>query len=500
MGKEETLSLLEELNSPLNLSNGAVGIILAAGHGKRIKSEKSKMLHEIWGVPTLLRVRSALEKGLGNSPQMIVVGVKAEEVALSVGKKENLKFVFQEERNGTGDAVRIAMNNLELSEVDFDVFVVPGDMGLIDGDTISEFKDSFQNSNADMTVLTGQYGGNSENNQYGRIIRVPKTVSDGSSAGSLEGEVVEIIEHKDILAMNSDEPYNIIHKGKKFQLTKEELINISEFNTGVYGFKAKVLNKHLGTITTDNVQGELYLTDLIKIFNENKMIVRAAQATDSRLVEGFNVKSTLREMEAIARERIYEKLKDVVTIEDQYDFFIADEVVEQILELDRSENSGDIIIHKGVYLGPEVHLSAGVDISDHCHLTGEVHLGTNARISERVVMSSYPGQVINIGDGTTVLNGNELKGRVNIGTDCLIESRVWITGSDEYPVNIGNNVHLRGVTYIFGSVIESGVKITHSVLKRKHVKNLSSEEKGSEVVKVRYIIPDPEGEDAVKEL
>ena len=54
--------------------------------------------------------------------------------------------------------------------------------------------------------------------------------------------------------------------------------------------------------------------------------------------------------------------------------------------------------------------------------------------------------------------------------------------------------------YIFGSLIESGVKITHSVLKRKHVKNLSSEEKGSEVVKVRYVIPNPEGKDAVEDL
>ena len=69
MGKEETLLLLEELSSPLDLSDGTVGIILAAGHGKRIKSEKSKMLHEIWGVPTVLRVRSALEDGLGNSSQ-----------------------------------------------------------------------------------------------------------------------------------------------------------------------------------------------------------------------------------------------------------------------------------------------------------------------------------------------------------------------------------------------------------------------------------------------
>ena len=500
MGKEETLSLLEELSSPLDLSGGTVGIILAAGHGKRIKSEKSKMLHEIWGIPTVLRVRSALEDGLGNSTQLVVVGIKANEVARSVGKKETLKFVFQDKQNGTGDAVRIAMNNLELSGFDGEIYVVPGDMGLIDGDTISEFKKSFQNSNADMTVLTGQYAGKPENNLYGRIIRVPESLSDGSSTGSLEGEVVEIIEHKDILAISSNEPFELNHKGKKFQLTKDELINISEFNTGVYGFRATALNNHLGTITTDNVQGELYVTDLIKIFNENEMIVRAVKATDSRLVEGFNVKSTLREMEAIARERVYEKLKDVVTIEDQYDFFIADEVVKRILDLDSSENSGDMHIHKGVYLGAGVHLSAGVEICDNCHLTGEVYLGTNVKISERVVMSSYSGQAIKIGEGTTVLNGNELKGRISIGTGCLIESRVSITGSDEYPVNIGKDVHLRGVTYIFGSVIEDGVKITHSVLKRKHVKNLSSNTKGSEVKKVRYIIPSPDGEDAVTDL
>ena len=127
MEKEETLSLLKKLSSPLDLSKGSVGIILAAGHGKRIKSEKSKMLHEIWGKPTVVRVQRALERGLGGSAQIIVVGIKGKEVAETVNKKDNLAFVFQEDQKGTGDAVKRAL--ILLSDEDFDgsVYIVPGD-------------------------------------------------------------------------------------------------------------------------------------------------------------------------------------------------------------------------------------------------------------------------------------------------------------------------------------------------------------------------------------
>lgn len=490
MEKEETLSLLKKLSSPLDLSKGSVGIILAAGHGKRIKSEKSKMLHEIWGKPTVVRVQRALEDGLGSSAQIMVVGIKGNEVAETVNKKDNLAFVFQEKQKGTGDAVKRALTLLSNEDFDGAVYIVPGDMGLIDKDTISDFKESFQSSKADMMVLTGLYEGDTERNQYGRIVRVPD--------GKHKGEVVEIMEHKDILAMKNAQAHQITHKGMQFEVSKNDLLNSREFNTGIFGFKAKSLRENLEKLTTDNVQGELYITDLIKIFNEDDKNVRAANAEDSRLVEGFNEKSVLLEMEAVARDRVYELLKDVITIEDRYDFFIAEELVERILKLDNSGKTGDIIIHKGVSLGPNVQLSDGVEICSNSQLTGDVQIGANTFLGKGVMMSNFPGQSIIIGEGTKILHGNEIKGEVKIGDNCMIESHVSITGSDEYNVIIGDNVHLRGVTNIFGSNIEDGVHITHSVVKRKNVKNLGSE--GGSTPTIRYILPSPEGEDAVSDI
>ena len=113
-------------------------------------------------------------------------------------------------------------------------------------------------------------------------------------------------------------------------------------------------------------------------------------------------------------------------------------------------------------------------------------------------MSNFPGQTIKIGEGTEILHGNEIKGEVKIGDNCIIESSVSITGNDEFPVIIEDNVHLRGVTYIFGSKIENGVHITHSVLKRKHVRNLESE--SGNTFKIRYVLPSPEGEEAVTDI
>jgi bifunctional UDP-N-acetylglucosamine pyrophosphorylase/glucosamine-1-phosphate N-acetyltransferase len=93
----DTRRELAQLSSPLNLSDSRVSIILAAGHGRRIKSEKSKMLHEIWGRPSVWRVCEAARRGLESENQVVVVGIKAPEVARALGKREGRVFVYQEE-------------------------------------------------------------------------------------------------------------------------------------------------------------------------------------------------------------------------------------------------------------------------------------------------------------------------------------------------------------------------------------------------------------------
>ncbi|MCK4715891.1 MAG: NTP transferase domain-containing protein, partial [Candidatus Marinimicrobia bacterium] len=122
---------LKQLSDNLEDSKKPVAIILAAGHGKRIKSERSKMLHEIWGVTTVVRVAESAAKGLNSKNQVIVVGIKADQVAEIAGKEKNRVFVLQKEQKGTGDAAREALNALESYKHIEDIYIFPGDMGLI---------------------------------------------------------------------------------------------------------------------------------------------------------------------------------------------------------------------------------------------------------------------------------------------------------------------------------------------------------------------------------
>jgi bifunctional UDP-N-acetylglucosamine pyrophosphorylase/glucosamine-1-phosphate N-acetyltransferase len=494
----EMLDYLRSLSSNLDLTSDSLAIILAAGHGKRIKSETSKMLHKVWGVPTVVRVSNSAKEGLGSDNQVIVVGIKAKDVADSVGTNNHRTFVFQAEQKGTGDAVRTALQSISNGKYGGHVYVFPGDMGLLDAEAVQKFRNDFLANACDMMVLTGFYEGNPQNNYYGRILRVPKKDLSGRSSGDDFGKVIEIKEHKDILALKTDEIYQVDYKGRTYGFSKEDLINIREFNTGVYAFKADKLLTHIDQLKADNVQGELYVTDLISIFNKNGLTVKASEAEDNRTVLGFNVKSVLKEMENIARERVYDKLKDIITIEDKDDFYIADEVVKQIIELDQKSAPLDIVIGKGVYIGGNVKLNKGVQIKNHAYLAGRIILGEQVRIQENVHLSTYEHQIMRIGRNSEIYQGNIIKGNLEIGENCQIESSVNMTGSDDFPTRIGNNVIVKGTSYIFGSIVEDDVWIEHSVLKCKYVERTLK--KDGMVQPVRYVLPLPEGLDSIKEI
>ncbi|RJP59927.1 MAG: multidrug transporter [Candidatus Auribacter fodinae] len=493
----EIHDLIKKYSSPMNQNEPIISIILAAGHGKRIKSETSKMLHTIWGKPSISRVSDAARKGLKSPNQIIVVGVKAREVIETIGHIENTAYAYQEQQKGTGHATQEAldiMNDLHNYKA---IYIFPGDMGLISAEAIAKIKEDFERSNNDMIIMTGEFKEDPWENYYGRIVRVPEIDFNGNISPNY-GEVIKIMEFKDILSLSDDTPFVVNHKDRTYRFSKEELIRIKEFNAGVYGFKTQPLIENILRIQSDNIQGEFYLTDLVAILNQSGYKVGISPAVDNEAILGFNIKSVLKAMEAIARNRVYDKLKDIITIEEKEAFFIHDDVVERILEMDKNGEAVDIYIGSGVYLGKNTHLKKGVRIDKNTHIDGAVYINEYTHIGTACSVDNYPDQTITIGKHCELLTGTVIRGQVSIGNNVRIESGVRVTGSSDYPATIERDVLIKGTSYIFGSYIEQEVEIEHSVLKQKRVERIVK--KDGSIQPIRYFLPLPEGLDSLSDL
>lgn len=437
-------SLIKKYSTEFDYKIPRISVILAAGHGKRIKSTTSKVLYEIWGVPSVMRVSESAKKGISSPNQVIVVGIKAEEVIKALGKRKNTCFVYQKQQNGTGDAVKTALEAIN-SKFGGDIYVFPADAGLITEDVIKDFRRQFEKSHCDMMMLTGKYNGETTQNHYGRVIKDKKT-----------NEIIEIKEYKDVAAL--DGVYKIVHKGKALSFTRDELLKIKEFNSSIYAIKIAPLKENIPDLKPANIQKEYYLTDMVKIFNKHSLKVGSQTVEDSEPLIGFNDRATLKKMENISRRRVYEQLKEVVTFQDPEDFFIAEEVANRILEMDKKGVLADLQVGKGAYLGKGVILGKNVNIGKNSYLNGDITVQEGVKIGENVK----------------------------------------IIGDKKYPVKIGKNANINGISYIFGCVINGGISIEHCILIKKHVqKKLSRDGK---IKPLRYIFPKEEGTDCLEEL
>jgi bifunctional UDP-N-acetylglucosamine pyrophosphorylase/glucosamine-1-phosphate N-acetyltransferase len=488
----------DTLSSEFNYASAEAAIILAAGHGKRIKSQRSKMLHKIWGVSTVERVYNACKDANPEMNTIIVVGIKANDVMKVIGKRESTLFAYQQYQNGTGHAVQVGLEKIDPASYDGAVYVFPGDMGLIDKETILKFKSDFQNCNCDMMVLTGLYEGDPANNSYGRIIRVKGKDAEGRPSGADEGKVIEIMEHKDILALSGDKPYRVKYNGRDYEYSRQELIENNEFNSSVYAFKYKKLIELINNISSNNAQNEIYITDLIALFNQKGYGVQAASPAEQYVIMGFNNKSVLKEMDEIARKKVYEKLKDIIEIDDPEDFFIHDSVVNNILEADKKGIPLDVVIGKGVYIGKGANLNYNLHLHKNVFIKGPVVFGKNVNVLQNVHLSAFNHQILKIGNNVEINSGDIIKGNLEIGDNSRIESSVNMTGNDEFPTRIGKNVLIKGTSYIFGSIIEDDVHIEHSIIIKKRVEKIIK--RSGEIQKIRFILPTPEGIDALEDL
>jgi bifunctional UDP-N-acetylglucosamine pyrophosphorylase/glucosamine-1-phosphate N-acetyltransferase len=349
-----------------------------------------------------------------------------------------------------------------------------------------------------MMVLTGIYEGPVELNAYGRIVRVKAKDDKGKPSGADEGKVIEIIEHKDILALIDEKPYTLTYKGRSYSYTRDELLEIREYNSSVYAIQYEKLLSLVYSLSSNNAQNEIYITDLIGLFNQKGYSVSASSPEHEYVVMGFNDKSVLKQMEDISRRIVYNKLKNIIEIEDPDDFFIHEDVVDSIIEMDKKGTPLDMRIGKGAYIGKGVTLNYNLFLKRNVFITGNVHFGKNVTVWEYAHLSTFADQQFIIGDNVEILWGDIIKGNIIIGNNTRIESSVNMTGSNESPLRIGNNVLIKGTSYLFGSVIEDDIHIEHSVLIKKKINRLIK--RNGDVQRVRFYLPMPSGIDAVESL
>ncbi len=393
-------------------------VILAAGKGTRMYSQMPKVLHEIGGEPMVARVIDTAQQ-LKPDSISVVIGHGKEQVLAAV--KRNVNWVEQTEQLGTGHAVKMALPHLP---AEGRTLVLYGDVPLTDAATLEALLEA---AGSEVGLLTDVLDNPSG---YGRIIRE-------------NGKVVAIVEEKD-----ADE----VQKAVK------------ETNTGILVLPNAKLARWLNSLSSNNAQGEYYLTDLIALANAEGIAVHPMQVRASHLAAGVNNKQQLAELERIFQaEQAQALLKAGVTLRDPARFDLRG----------RLKHGQDVIIDVNVVIEGEVELGDNVSIGPNCviknakiasgsqiaafsHLEG-CEVGTNnqigpfarlrpaAKLAEGVHIGNFVEvKNSNIGSGSkanhlTYLGDADIGSRTNIGAGTITAN---YDGVNKYRTVIGDEVRI----------------------------------------------------------
>ncbi|GAB2507961.1 bifunctional UDP-N-acetylglucosamine diphosphorylase/glucosamine-1-phosphate N-acetyltransferase GlmU [Lysobacter humi (ex Lee et al. 2017)] len=419
-------------------------IILAAGEGKRMKSTLPKVLQKVAGQPMLQHVVDTARL-LGARGIHVVYGHRGEQVLEAFAGQDDLDWVEQTVRLGTGHAVQQAMPQVEQ---DARVLILYGDVPLIREATLSRLlaaEDRIAMLAAELDDPTG----------YGRVIR------------DAAGKVARIVEHKDA--------------------TDDER-EITTVNTGILVADAEPLRRWLAHLSNDNAQGEYYLTDVFNAAADEFSPAEIVRVDDPQEVEGANDPWQLAQLERALQRRCAQalcvagaRLVDPARFDQRGTVRVGMDVeidVDVILE-------GEVTLGDGVRIGPfcrlkDVVLGPGTEVRAHCDLEGVVvegaaQIGPFARLRPGTVLAdgvhignfvetkntrmgvaskanhlSYVGDSIvgtrvNIGAGTITCNYDGAnKHLTTIEDEAFIGSNTALVA----PVTVG-----RGATIGAGSVI-----------------------------------------------
>ena len=369
-------------------------LILAAGQGKRIKSNLPKVLHKVCGKEMVKHVIDTVKKAEIQDINLIIG--KGAELVEEKTKDTGVTYSLQAEQLGTGHAVKCAKKFLENKSGVVAVFT--GDTPLIKQSTVeSLINDHINNKNA-ATILTAMVD---DPTGYGRIVR------DES------GKVLKIVEHKDC---------------------NEEELKIKEMNSAIYCFDIELLVKSLDKLNNNNKQGEYYLTDVIGILKDEGYSIGAV-VTDIEETIGVNSRVQLAEAEEILRNRINTiHMENGVTLIDPKTTYIG----------------ADVEIGKDTIIYPNNILEGNTVIGENCLLY------QNSRIKDSVIGNEVDIQSsvildIKIGDNTTVGPFAYIRPDSIIGKSTRIGDFVEIK-----KATIGDGTKVSHLTYIGDAEVGSG--------------------------------------------
>lgn len=409
-------------------------VILAAGKGTRMKSNTPKVLHKIFEKPLLGYVLDNVKNITNES--FVIVGHHAEEVTEFVEKNyKSAKTVLQSPQLGTGHAVSMVCPALE--NFDGQVIILCGDTPLITEETLKKFVDYHNSNNSDLTVMSTIFD-NPTN--YGRIIR------------EADNSLKCIVEEKDA--------------------TPDQKA-VKEVNAGIYCLNWGKIKPAFSQLTSNNAQGEYYLTDIIAWGKKNNLNVNAYILENSDEIYGINSRKNLAEATRIMNERKLNSLMDNgITIVDPSSTWISEdtEIGADTTIYPSTYIEGKNKIGKNCKIGPCAHLRGDVEIDDNCKIGNFVEvkkakIGHNTNAGHlSYIGDSELGSHINIGAGTITANYDPitktksktvLKNNVKIGSNTVLVA----------PVEIGEGTNIGAGSVITKNIGEWALGLTRAPLR-----------------------------------
>ncbi|QKW21274.1 bifunctional UDP-N-acetylglucosamine diphosphorylase/glucosamine-1-phosphate N-acetyltransferase GlmU [Kitasatospora sp. NA04385] len=389
----------------MSANQPAAVIVLAAGGGTRMKSRAlPKVLHEICGRSLVGHAVSAAEE-LTPGQLVVVVGHRRELVQAHLAEHHPAaRPVVQTEQNGTGHAVRTALQALAADGVELDgtVLVTTGDAPLLTGATLAALAAAHAEQGNGVTVLTARVP---DPTGYGRILRGP------------DGAVAAIVEHKDATA---------------------EQLAVDEINSGVFAFDAKLLALALSLVGTDNVQGEEYLTDTLGILRREGHRVGAVLAADHREIVGINDRVQLAEARRLLNDRLLaDAMRAGVTVVDPASTWFDVQVTYE----------PDALVHPNTQLHGASHLGEGCEVGPNSTLTA-TSVGAGARVSNTTADRAEIGPEATVGPYAYLRPGTKLARGAKAGTYVEIKNS-----------ELGEGAKVPHLSYIGDATIGEGTNV-----------------------------------------